>query len=156
MAGTIVCSRCGVANAAGDQFCGSCGAFLEWEGQAPPIQADAPVAEPDPLAAEPVEAAPVDVLPPQPPPAEAAPAPPPPPVQAGFTVCPHCGSGNPPGRTFCHQCGKLLARPEPEAAAAAGGRAKERRSGGLPGWLPLVIGAGLIVGVIAVVLAIVL
>ncbi len=30
---TILCKRCGFANAPGDQFCGSCGAFLEWEGQ---------------------------------------------------------------------------------------------------------------------------
>ena len=29
----VVCRRCGFANVAGDQFCGSCGAFLEWEGE---------------------------------------------------------------------------------------------------------------------------
>ena len=28
-----ICKRCGFANVPGDQFCGSCGAFLEWEGQ---------------------------------------------------------------------------------------------------------------------------
>ncbi len=31
---TILCKRCGFANVPGDQFCGSCGAFLEWEGEA--------------------------------------------------------------------------------------------------------------------------
>jgi hypothetical protein len=29
----IVCKRCGNHNPAGDDFCGSCGAFLEWEGE---------------------------------------------------------------------------------------------------------------------------
>ena len=28
-----ICKRCGFSNIPGDQFCGSCGAFLEWEGQ---------------------------------------------------------------------------------------------------------------------------
>ncbi len=28
---TFPCSRCGFANAPGDQFCGSCGAFLAWQ-----------------------------------------------------------------------------------------------------------------------------
>ena len=29
----IVCKRCGNHNPVGDDFCGSCGAFLEWEGE---------------------------------------------------------------------------------------------------------------------------
>ena len=29
----LVCRRCGFSNVPGDQFCGSCGAFLEWEGE---------------------------------------------------------------------------------------------------------------------------
>ncbi len=32
-AASIICRRCGTANSPGDEFCGSCGAFLEWEGQ---------------------------------------------------------------------------------------------------------------------------
>ena len=28
-----ICKRCGFSNIPGDQFCGSCGTFLEWEGQ---------------------------------------------------------------------------------------------------------------------------
>ena len=30
----LVCRRCGFTNVPGDTFCGSCGAFLEWEGGA--------------------------------------------------------------------------------------------------------------------------
>ena len=149
---TIVCSRCGTVNGAGDQFCGSCGAFLEWEGQAPPADEPPPPVQPtepsQPTALEPppteVAAAPT-----------AAPQPAAPPPQAGFTVCPHCGSGNPPGRTFCHKCGKLLATP-PAAAAAASGRATtQSSSGGVPRWLLIAIIAGLLVGAIAVVAAVV-
>ena len=29
----VICRRCGFGNVPGDQFCGSCGAFLEWEGE---------------------------------------------------------------------------------------------------------------------------
>ena len=73
---TIVCSRCGTVNAAGDQFCGSCGAFLEWEGQAPPADeppppvqpTEAPAPEPPPteVLAAPTAAPPLDTAPPPP------------------------------------------------------------------------------------------
>ncbi|WP_412542709.1 discoidin domain-containing protein [Longispora sp. K20-0274] len=39
----IVCRQCGTRNAAGSQFCGECGAFLEWEGDR-----DDPAPEPTP------------------------------------------------------------------------------------------------------------
>jgi ribosomal protein L40E len=155
---TILCSRCGTANAAGDQFCGSCGAFLEWEGRARPSDEPPPVAEP----------APSEPLAPAPPPTEVAAAtagsaataapdvPSSPAPQAGFSVCPHCGSGNPPGRTFCHKCGKLLAATPPAAAANASGGAKSKSSsGGLPGWLPIVIVVGLLVGAVAILVTVV-
>ena len=156
---TIICRRCGVANASGDQFCGSCGAFLEWEGDEAPaavasIVDDAPPpAPPQPEPASP----PTEVAATAPVPSStdvAAPAPQPMP---GFSVCPTCGSGNPPGRTFCHSCGNLLAR-EPSAAGAAGtGKvAEEGGRRGLPGWLPIVIGAGVVAGVIAVLVLVVL
>jgi ribosomal protein L40E len=159
-ADTVICRRCGVANASGDQFCGSCGAFLEWESDEapPPAEAEALVEEPTapPPAAEPPPPPPPVVVPT----AVSAAAAPPPELQPqpGFTVCPHCGSGNPPGRTFCHKCGKLLARAEPgpgAAAGGAGGAATKPRSRGLPGWLPIVIGAGLIVGIVVVLVTVV-
>src|SRR5512140_1548973 len=37
---TVLCARCGFANTPGDQFCGSCGTFLEWEGTPATIAAD--------------------------------------------------------------------------------------------------------------------
>jgi ribosomal protein L40E len=184
VADTIICRRCGVANTAGDQFCGSCGAFLEWQSDESATEApDAPDAPPisEPGAGAGATAAPADGVSPPSPPAAAEPAPlaslqPPaataprapeavaaaaqPQPQAGFTVCPHCGSGNPPGRTFCHKCGKLLARTEPAAGAAGSSRAgREKaaggRSRGLPGWLPLIIGAGLLVGIVIVLVTVV-
>jgi hypothetical protein len=38
----IVCTKCGFQNEAGDAFCGSCGSFLEWAGDAPPAAAGTP------------------------------------------------------------------------------------------------------------------
>ena len=151
---TIVCSRCGTVNGVGDQFCGSCGAFLEWEGQAPPADEPRPPVQPaEATASTAPEPAPVEVA--AAPTAAPSPAAPPPAPQAGFTVCPHCGSGNPPGRTFCHKCGKLLAAPAPAAASAAAGRATTKSSsGGVPRWLLIAIIAGLLVGAIAVAAAV--
>ncbi len=47
----IVCKRCGNHNPAGDEFCGSCGAFLEWEGEriAEPVTVAPPTALPPPV-----------------------------------------------------------------------------------------------------------
>lgn len=47
-----VCSRCGAAVAADDQFCGSCGEYLEWDGSGQAEQAAAP-AEQEPDQAQP-------------------------------------------------------------------------------------------------------
>lgn len=126
--GTVICRRCGVSNTSGDQFCGSCGAFLEWEG--------------DPTEAPPVESAPPVV----PPPLQPDPS-----TSEATVVCPACGHANPPTRTFCQRCGEVLeSRPlaAPVAPAAAVARSSPpRASGGLPSWLPIVAGIGLLAGV---------
>ena len=36
MSGLVICKNCGHENQPGDQFCGSCGSFLEWSGEAIP------------------------------------------------------------------------------------------------------------------------
>ncbi|MFC0071217.1 zinc ribbon domain-containing protein [Umezawaea endophytica] len=95
-----VCVRCGEHNAVGTEFCGACGAFLEWEG------ADATVAEPartvQPSAMQPAEqrtAAPKHGPGPTRPRA----------AQPGDLICGQCGSGNAPVRRFCGRCGASLA-----------------------------------------------
>jgi hypothetical protein len=125
-----ICKRCGFSNVPGDQFCGSCGAFLEWEGQAaPPAEAnpgtpdapgspDAPPVEATTTASQAVWGAPYGDPLPTPPPAawpddedddrDDAPD------DAygagdGLVRCPACGIANPAGRTFCQSCGTTLA-----------------------------------------------
>ncbi len=170
--GNLICSKCGFSNVPGDQFCGSCGAFLEWEGVAaadsaavqPPsdvplvhsrssmdtgTQAPPPVAAPPPAAAAPLRADPTATL----------------------VRCPACGIANTPGRSFCQSCGAKLpaavaksasadqiaaavaapyqsptqargAAPDPEASSGRGGILK---------WLVIVGGLGVIVGIAVVV-----
>jgi hypothetical protein len=117
----IICSGCGHANGSGDAFCGSCGAFLEWDGEAVPagrvpaaraadvaaplprpeppelLSARVPQAEherPDPVRPDPVDLGPADLY------------------------CGTCGSGNAAGRSFCRRCGAPLAdAPEEEHVA---------------------------------------
>ena len=143
-----ICKRCGFANVPGDQFCGSCGAFLEWEGQ--PADAAAAAAAgtgaaapstPDPAtaagaagaAAAPTSAAwgapygdpiPTPVRPSTPEPdtydqdGDGIP-------DGPLVRCPACGIANPSNRTFCQSCGTTLAaasrvvEPAPEQVAAA-------------------------------------
>jgi hypothetical protein len=120
--GNLICSKCGFSNVPGDQFCGSCGAFLEWEGvptadpgaAAPagsgPL-ADVPVVGPPPGAGtteRPFTPGPVAVPATPPPATSAAPA-----ADPGLIRCPACGIANTAGRTFCQSCGTKL----PEAAA---------------------------------------
>jgi len=128
----VICRRCGFANVAGDQFCGSCGAFLEWEGEnaadaAAPAPADLgaddglgglvrpaagaaavvpPVAGPTPLPQPVVQAVPEAAFPvaPAAPGAPAAGA-----AVAGLLRCPGCGIANASTRTFCQSCGTRLA-----------------------------------------------
>jgi len=138
-AATIICRRCGTANVPGDQFCGSCGAFLEWEGQAATPPEDVPAATPPPSPAvpTPVEPATAWTAPPTGPEAPrplvpeseagaAAASTPPGPgadAAAGLVRCSACGVANPPSRTFCQSCGTTLAQAsrifEPDAATIA-------------------------------------
>jgi len=147
----LVCRRCGYANVPGDAFCGSCGAFLEWEGQQAGDDAPPPAAAGDPdvpvvgagavsPAGAPTVAwgqpAPTPVYPIRPP-ATAQPQPPvlvPAPGSAtagGLLRCPACGIANAPGRTFCQSCGAKLAETarvaEPTAAQIAAAVAAPNR-----------------------------
>jgi len=123
-ASRMICAKCGTQNAAGDAFCGSCGAFLEFAAE----EAGSPgtaAAEPQPGVPTPVQGAlPTAAAPPPvgaapavaaPPPAPQAPAP----VAAAVPAvapslapsgptCPACGRANPAGRTFCISCGERL------------------------------------------------
>ena len=120
----------------GDQFCGSCGAFLEWEGQ--PVTPEAAEAIPDaglaalvargsapttaPSATPATPATPAVAAVPATPATPASPATPATPAadaQAGLVRCPACGIANPATRTFCLSCGATLARAARVAAPTA-------------------------------------
>lgn len=172
-----VCKTCGFTNVPGDQFCGSCGAFLDWDGV--PAEASAPIADPPPpTPPEPIEIQPGDTRRTASPPAPQASA-----TAAAVSDddgedlvrCPACGIANPSTRTFCLSCGTTLATaariepatPEQIAKAVAwtptgspttappkppvAGKG-ESRSRGIPGWVVWVGAIGVLVGV-AIVLA---
>src|SRR5689334_20364156 len=108
--GNLICSKCGFSNVPGDQFCGSCGSFLEWEGVAAPASDAAPAPAPG---GYPISDVPVVGPPPGQGSAAGSQAPPPvsaPPVtppaasatsSATLIRCPACGIANAAGRTFC-------------------------------------------------------
>lgn len=112
----IICSGCGHANGTTDAFCGSCGGFLEWDGQ--PVAARVatlPAARQEPTLAEPfsrrVELSPVADAGRVPEPEHERSAPVrPDPVDLGPAdlYCGACGSGNAVGRHFCRRCGASL------------------------------------------------
>ncbi|GGQ82458.1 NADase-type glycan-binding domain-containing protein [Couchioplanes azureus] len=130
----VVCVECGERSPQGVQFCGECGAFLDWdtastEPEAPPAQApasqsavpQAPRAEeaaPGP-AAVPIEAdrpseTPEAVRPGETRTRRHVVVPPEPrPLGADEQPCPRCAAGNTLGRRFCRACGAPLT----EAAA---------------------------------------
>ncbi len=174
----VICRQCGTANAAADQFCGNCGAFLEWTAE-PAAAGELAAAAGPAVDAEPegsegaTQAAPTTVP-------AAAPAPTPAMAgspSAGLVRCPTCGTANVAGKTFCLRCGnklagataatrlalpsraELIANPAATTPAAATGRVTsgaprraERGSRGGRGWL-LFAGVGVAVGAIAVVVA---
>ena len=179
-----LCRRCGYANVPGDQFCGSCGAFLEWEGEASAASEAATEAVPDAVSNGPATASVASDAPaPTSGAADEAPA-------SALVRCPSCGIANAAGRTLCQSCGATLpaearvdiasataawiakggaAAPPPGATAATPGTARVTAtapraaskpasggSGGIPGWLFAMVGLGLVVGVVAVVLALTL
>jgi ribosomal protein L40E len=130
----IICTGCGHTNGADDTFCGSCGGFLEWDGEPAPAQRPAPsraatVMVPAPRTEPDLSSAPADAAP-EPLPARQSelparedfsvrvpqaeherPAPMrPDPVDLGRAdlYCGECGAGNAAGRFFCRRCGASL------------------------------------------------
>ncbi|HEY7023487.1 MAG TPA: zinc ribbon domain-containing protein [Candidatus Limnocylindrales bacterium] len=110
----MICPNCGFQNAAGDEFCGSCGHFLAWKGSEspadtsalPPPSTPTPTPTPTPAAA----AAPPELT-------GLTPVPPPsgtynPGINwpAGLQRCDVCGTANELSRTFCLNCGARLKR----------------------------------------------
>lgn len=130
----IICKTCGHANEEGAEFCGNCGSFLEWTGQAveqPQPQAPAPVPLPAPVPPVPgpdltgaSEEETVVAVPAEP--------------ATDSIVCPACGLANPPDRTYCRRCATEL-RPAvveavpvvPEAPAGRAGPPMALIGGGL-------------------------
>ena len=121
----IICSGCGHANGPGDAFCGSCGGFLEWDGEAVPAARVPAARVPAARAAD--AAAPLPApAPPEPSPALSVRLPQaeherpdpvrPDPVDLGPAdlYCGLCGSGNAAGRSFCRRCGAPLADVRPD------------------------------------------
>ncbi len=155
--GTVTCRRCGAANPAGDQFCGSCGAFLEWEGDA----TEAASATGAPSATEAPHASGAPATPPP-----ESPALPPASITAtapasAMVACPSCGTLNPTQKVFCQSCGTDLrdvARADGPAGTARAGARSDAAAGssGLPFWLPIVLVIGLVAGVGLVVAGIVM
>ncbi|WUH92745.1 zinc ribbon domain-containing protein [Streptomyces sp. NBC_00433] len=116
----VECTACGQRCERGEQFCGSCGAYLDWSAEtaapAAPVAAAsaAPAPSPPPVVAAPEEPVVAPVQPraagPVPPPPRPAPrAPEEPPPAPGELVCGQCGAGNVPTRRFCRRCGTSLA-----------------------------------------------
>lgn len=171
----VICRRCGFSNEGGDQFCGSCGAFLEWEGEV--ADGVSPVAAPaaDEVGDEGLSGLVHPVVTPASP---AQPAPPPlsvppsvPPPAGALLRCPACGIANAGTRIFCQSCGTRLAetarvtaasREQIAAAVSATSRprtvpvagttaARTEPSGGgsrgIAGWLIVMAALGIVVGV---------
>ncbi len=107
----VVCKVCGTENEQGAAFCGSCGSFLEWNGE--PAADDAPTA---PVPTAPVPSAPVPMTPPSGSSTERA-ASLPEPGTGAMLVCPACGTANEASRTFCKRCATELAPPSAELPA---------------------------------------
>ena len=173
----LTCRRCGFANEGSDQFCGSCGVFLEWESEAAEvIDAGAPRVE---VTATPVASTGTRIAPPSDDAGSSAlvtPAATPvaPVVEAGPLLrCPACGIVNAGTRTFCQSCGARLAETarvtevsKEQIAAAVAAKAKPKTvpvagvttahtkpakgsSRGIAGWLIVMVMLGLMAGALS-------
>jgi hypothetical protein len=97
------CSVCGADNLEGAAYCEDCGARL--------AAAAAPVTQENTVPATPVAQPAPSVAPyvsPTPSPAPAVSAPGPAPSAGGPSTCAACGAQNPPGVSFCEDCGASL------------------------------------------------
>ena len=110
---TMLCSRCGFANVPGDQFCGSCGAFLEWEGA--PVDGGtatqpmaAGTATPGAAGAASASSASGTVASGGASGSARAHGPVATPADDELLRCPACGIANAASRTFCQTCGAKL------------------------------------------------
>lgn len=114
----ITCTNCGSVNGEDDAFCGSCSAFLEWDGAPAPDAVPVPV--PGPGAGH-VEQTAVDAPEHRLPQAEERRPAPRRAVSAGPTdlFCGACGVGNASGRSFCRRCGSALADAGPTEVETA-------------------------------------
>lgn len=136
----IVCRQCGHENEDQSDFCHSCRAYLEWDGErtagqeggtkeSEPVRAQSGgqpgrVSSPTPPVVE--KGGDTPQAPAAVPPGEERKAPPPRRTARGDApegglVCSSCGHGNEPSRTFCRRCGHQL--DVPKAAAANKSRA---------------------------------
>ena len=108
----IVCKVCGATNEQGATFCGTCGSFLEWSGEAvqpdgstqPQAGADGPPPVPPGPSGPSADASTGDTTAIVTPIAATAEAAPP-----GSIICPNCGQANDPTRVYCSRCATELA-----------------------------------------------
>lgn len=130
----VICSNCGFQNAAGDEFCGNCGRYLEFAGtseaggqqaagagQGPTGdqqnwsgQGAAGAAPDSPTTVQPIPA-PIPNDTPQAGAGASGPA-----GRAPDVICWNCGRRNPAGRSFCMQCGTKLTTDFAAGAAGVG------------------------------------
>lgn len=154
----MICSNCGFRNEPGDEFCGSCGKFLEFTGASQNADGQAgaglPAGAGDQPTNQPTPDSPTTVQPVVPPIPAAAPrssaAGPAPMGRAPDVICWNCGRRNPAGRAFCMQCGTKLTTDSAVAGAPVAAGVAYRRSAteatdsGGGGRNMLAVGAGLL------------
>ncbi len=146
----IICKVCGTQNEAGASFCGSCGSYLEWSGEAydPDGSAKAtPEPPPGTVPGQPAGTPPTPTEPSAPPAVSPAP---PREAAAGSIVCPNCGEANDPTRVFCRRCATELAPASAVVEPVVAG--PPRRRSGPP---IAILGGVAAIAVVAVVAAVV-
>jgi RNA polymerase subunit RPABC4/transcription elongation factor Spt4 len=107
----VVCRNCGHPNPADEKFCGNCGSFLEWTGEATrsSTPVSTPPSTPPPAAVQPIEAPAAQAATPKDAgvPSKAG---------SGPQICRVCGHLNDAGRRFCRHCGSELAPAQASAS----------------------------------------